>query len=362
MPICPKFKELCINADRTGVFDLNTGMAELEGDVAGYLVSQALTFHADLLRAFRNDEGEWQRLLLSNNVRMAEPSRLVSADHGVIEKETALFYGNARMSQDQGIAESDEVFLEHEADRATLKGSATNPVRMEFTPPPKADPSAQMAAPGAASEPTGERPPPAPPPEPTRARAQKSVVEEQSRQVTLTGQVRVEIPDRKMHVEAESVVLTFGDDNTVTAFQARGDVVIIQPGRRLTSDSARSQNKMQTILLQGRAHAQQEGQFDLNSDRMEVFTDPKKGSVRSEDRQRPVNLSLDTTAGKPYKLDQPKLQELVNKGVPPATLQKLDPLVGRSFNNQDAFRKAVADVLTEAESQRYMSTIIAQAH
>ena len=110
-PNCPAFRELCINADRTGVFDLDTGMAELEGDVAGYMVSQDLTFHADLLRAFRNDDGEWQRLILSNNVRMTEPSRLVSADHGVIEKETALFYGNAHMHEDTGLADSDEVFL-----------------------------------------------------------------------------------------------------------------------------------------------------------------------------------------------------------------------------------------------------------
>ncbi len=359
-PACPTFQELCVNAERTGVFDLKSGTAELEGDVAGYMVSQDMTFHADLLRAFRNEDGEWQRVLLNNNVRMTQPTRRVSADHGVIEKETALFYGNARMRQEDAIADSEEVFLEHDTERATLKGTAGRPVRMEFTEPPKATPAAQMSAKG--DETMGDPAVPPPPPQPTRARAQKSVVEQEIHQVTLTGQAVVDMPDRQIHLEGENVVLLFGDDNQVTSFTARGDVVITQPGRRLTSDSARSQNKMQTILLQGRARAQQEGQFDLTSDRMEVFTDPRKGTVRSEDRQRPINLSLDTSGTKPYKLDQPKLQVLVNNGVPPATLQKLDPVVGRSYGTQDAFRKAVSDLLTPEENQRYISIIIAQAH
>jgi lipopolysaccharide export system protein LptA len=352
MPVCPKYEELCVNAERTGVFDMKAGTAELEGNVTGYMESQEMLFHADLLRAFRNDAGDWQRLLLSNQVRIAQPNRTVSADHGVIEKETALFYGNAHMSQGTGTAESDEVYLERETERATLRGTAATPVRMQFIPERKEDLTAQMA---------GSAPGEAPPPEPTRASAQKSVVEEQSRQVTLTGTVNVDIPDRQIHLQAESVVLQFADDNQVSGFTARGDVVITQPGRRLTSDSARSQNRMQTILLQGRARAQQEGQFDLTSDRMEVFTDPKKGTVRSEDRQRPISTSLDLQASKPYKLDQPKLQELVNKGVPPATLQKLDPIVGKTYNNQEAFRRAVAEVLTAEESQRYLSIILAQA-
>jgi lipopolysaccharide assembly outer membrane protein LptD (OstA) len=254
------------------------------------------------------------------------------------------------------------VYIENDPNRATLRGTAQNPVRMEYTAPPKEAAAAQVTGAPAGSADAAPAPAPLPAPLPTKARAQKAVVEEESRQVTLTGHVFVDMQDREIQLEAENVVLHFGEDNAVTGFQARGDVVIVQPGRRLTSDSARSQNRMQTILLQGRAKAQQLGQFELNSDRMEVFTDPKKGSVRSEDRQRPINLSLDLAASKPYKLDAVKLQPLADKGVPPDTLRKLNPVLGRSYGKQDAFRKAVSDLLTQEESQRYMSLIIEQAH
>jgi len=295
---------------------------------------------------------------------MSQPLRRVSAEHGVVEEESALFYGNAKMVDDTATSESDEVYLEHESERATLRGTAQNPVRIEYAARPMDPGTAQVTATATgtsndAQDPTAK---PLPPQMPAKARAQKAVVEEQNRQVTLTGQVHVDLPDREIQLDAESVVLQFGEDNAVAGFQARGDVVIVQPGRRLTSDSARSQNRMQTILLQGRAKAQQQGQFELTSDRMEVFTDPKKGSVRSEDRQRPINLSLDLTAKKPYKLEPGKLQALADKGVPPDTLHKLNPVLGQPYNNQDAFRKAVNELLTQEESQRYLSLIIAQAH
>jgi lipopolysaccharide assembly outer membrane protein LptD (OstA) len=290
--------------------------------------------------------------LLSNKVTMAQHQRRVSADHGVIEERTALFYGDARMADALARSESEELLLEREPRRATLRGSSHSPVRMEYATPDQG--AAQMAGPAGA--------PPAPEtPQPARARAQKAVVEEQSHQVTLSGQVWVEIPEKQIQMQAENVVLQFGEDNSVTGFQARGDVVIIQPGRRLTSDSARSQNRMQTILLQGRARAQQEGQFELTSERMEVFTDPKKGAVRSEDRQRPITTALDLAATRPLRLDQARLQALIEKGVPPETVQKLAPLAGHTFAGQDALRKAASELLTPEESQRYLPLVIAQA-
>src|SRR5690349_3238697 len=54
MPVCPAYQNLCVNADKNGVFDMNSGVAELEGDVRGYMGSQDLTFHSDLLRAMRD--------------------------------------------------------------------------------------------------------------------------------------------------------------------------------------------------------------------------------------------------------------------------------------------------------------------
>src|SRR5689334_8120155 len=75
MPVCPAYQNMCVNADKNGVFDMNNGVAELEGDVRGYMGSQDLTFHSDLLRAMRDEAGDWKRLFLSNNVRMAQPNR-----------------------------------------------------------------------------------------------------------------------------------------------------------------------------------------------------------------------------------------------------------------------------------------------
>jgi lipopolysaccharide export system protein LptA len=254
------------------------------------------------------------------------------------------------MTDTTATSESDEIYLEHEADRATLKGSAQNPVRMEYTAPARAD---------ATPTPNGL---PVKPPQATKSRSQKAVLDEDNHQVTLTGQVNVDMPDEQMLLNAESVTLQFGDDNSVIGFQARGDVVMVQPGRRVTADSARSQNRMQSVLLQGRARAQQQGQFDLASDRMEVYTDPKKGMVRSEDRQRPINTSVDLKSNKPYKLLEAKFQALVDQGVPPDTLEKLRPILDQSYRTQDAFRKDASDLLTAEETQRYMSLILAQAH
>jgi lipopolysaccharide export system protein LptA len=346
---CKEYRDLCAQADRRGAFDAAAGVAELEGNVVGHLKSRNLSFQSQLLRAHRGAEGEWERLVLSTKVRLAVPPRMVEADHSVIEHASVLVSGNARLTHGDLVAESEDVLLERDEGRATLRGSPGEPVRLRFTQPDIA-----RAPPPAEGSGAGE-------PLMTRAWARKIVVEEDGRQVTLTGQVQVDAPDRKIRLSAESVALAFADNNAIASFQARGDVVIIQPGRRLSADSVRSQSRMQTVLLQGRAHARQDGQFEIASDRIEIFTDPKKGYIRSEDRQRPMSLSLDVGSVRTFRLDPFKLQELILRGVPSGVTEKLDPLAGRLFNGVEAFRQAVGGQLTLDESQRYLSLILAQA-
>jgi len=188
------------------------------------------------------------------------------------------------------------------------------------------------------------------------------VMERETRQLNLTGAVHVNVPVKQISLDAESVTLQFSRQGTVTGFSARGNVQIVQPGRRLNADSARSQYRMQTILLLGKARVQQEGQFDLTSDRMEVFVDARRGAVHSEDRQKPMNFSLDVDALRGWKLDASRLDKLREQGVPEALLKKLVPMEERTFKSQALFEQAVAERLTPEESDRYLSTISKQAH
>jgi lipopolysaccharide export system protein LptA len=341
-----------LQAEHIGRLDFRSGEAELEGNVIGHVRSQAMMIFGQSAKAYRNEAREWDRILLDREVRITDPDREITADHGIIKREGAQFSGNVHLAYESAMIDGDELVYERALDRATMRGNPARPLFIQF-PAGVDDLAAQAdAADEAAADESKEL---------TLAKAQKAVVEQQGRLLTLTGQVRVDIPDRQIHLEAESVILNIAEDNTVTAFQARGDVVIVQPGRRLNSDSARSQNRMQTILLLGKARVRQDNQFDLTSERIEVFTDAKKGTVRSEDRQKPINLSLDVSAGRPYVLDSGKVQGLGDKGVPAATLKKLDPLVGQPFTSQTGFRQAVSKRLTAEEVDLYLNTIVSQA-
>ncbi len=362
---CPDFQKLCVQADRTGNLDLKQGVAQLEGNVRGYLRAQDSTFFGERLKAFRNLQNDWDRLELDSGVRLLEPERRISADHGVFEHNLVQLVGNVKVSDQATWMESLEAVLDRTSHRTTLRGTPLQPVLLLISDTPRPAPAQSLGAAADAGTPPGALPgalPSRPIGDATRVLAQKAVVEEQSHQVVLTGQVKVDMTDRQINLEAETVTLVFNEDKTLAGFQARGNVVIVQPGRRLTADAARSQNKMQTILLLGKAHLQQAGQFDLNSDRLEVFTDTTKGMVRSEDRQKPINLSLEISAPKPWRLERASSTGLGERGVPPAVVQKLEPLVGRTFTSQDTFQQAVNDRLTPEESERYLPTILSQAH
>ena len=92
---------------------------------------------------------------------------------------------------------------------------------------------------------------------------------------------------------ADSVRLDFDEEDKLAGFRAEGKVRIEQPERILSADIAYSENLNETVVLVGNAKIVQQGQFSLTSDRVEVYSDAKKGVVQSKDRQRPVTLELD---------------------------------------------------------------------
>jgi hypothetical protein len=158
------------------------------------------------------------------------------------------------------------------------------------------------------------------------------------------------------------VNLRFTEDRKLAGFRAEGGVRIDQPGRTATSDLAFSQNDNKTILLVGRAKLQQQGQFDLASDRIEIYTEADKGVVQSENRQKPMQLTLNMPSAKSsYRLDRNKWSILASKGVPRETLDKLVPLQGRAYNNRDDFVAALGRVLTRNELESHQDSILSQA-
>lgn len=347
---------MCVLADESAEIDVKTGVADLKGNVRGYLRSRDLEFTAQSLRAEQQGKREWRRLELNGGVDVTQPGRRITADHAVIEPAVATLFGRARLDGTDRWLEGDEIVVDEDSDRVTAKGTATKPLALFVADPapgtedePEADP--KSASPGGPSGRLSDG---------TQMKAQRAVMEEQGRTLQLTGAVHVEMVLRKIVIDAESVVLQFAEDQTLLGFQARGNVSIVQPGRHLTADSARSQNRMQTILLLGKARMHQEGQFDLSSDRLEVFTDSKRGAVRSEDRQRPMTLSLDLGV-KPWRLDAPGMDKLKAQGVSDPVLKKLEPIRGRTFASQAAFQQAVSERLSPEESEQYLSVIVSQA-
>jgi lipopolysaccharide export system protein LptA len=358
---CPLQHDLCVESQEQGDYDVHAGVAELRGNVRGYMRSRDMAFASQRLKAMHGTEGSARRVELYGAVRMTEPGLKIASENAVLEDNVATLYGSVRVEQPGEWMEGDQVVVDHEAQRLTVTGKPGQPMTFLVADQTQ-EPEAKIPATGQTPAIPGSSPAvPSTSGDGTQAWAQRAVVEEDGRQLQLTGAVHVKVPARQIVMDAENVTLQFNDDGTVTGFTARGNVSISQPGRRLNSESARSQNRMQTILLLGKARMQQEGQFDLVSDRLEVFVDAKRGVVRSEDRQKPMSLSLDVSAVRGWRLDAARMTKLKDQGIPEAVLKKLEPLQGHSYPSQPAFEQAVGDRLSPEESERHLSTISNQA-
>ena len=290
---CPEFKNLCVQAERSGGIDLNSGTAVLEGNVLGYLRSQELTFRAGTLKAFQDDKGDWVRLVLDRDVRLTQPDGNAQADHSILEPRRILLFGNAVYAHGPLWIEGDEIYLNDETQRSTVKGTAEKPLLIRHIRepvPPAAD--GERGLDGIEPAPDGKMAA-ALQLETTLIRALRAEIEESPKKMRLTGSVEVRREELDWTLTADSVRLDFDEEDKLAGFRAEGKVRIEQPERILSADIAYSENLNETVVLVGNAKIVQQGQFSLTSDRVEVYSDAKKGVVQSKDRQRPVTLELD---------------------------------------------------------------------
>ena len=350
---------MCIRSEDRGEFDVRTGTVDLSGNVHGYVREQRLGFTSQHLKAQREGKQAWRRIELSGAVQLTQPGRRIVSDYAVIEPNIATAYGKVRLDSDGRWGEGDEIIVEQKSRRTTLKGTAGHVAALYVTGPPaavepqtKADATRTKKAPDKAAVPVDTG---------THVEAERAVFEERGHQAFLTGAAHVNIGARSLDVSAVSITVQFSESNEVLGFQARGNVVITQPNRRLLGDSARTLNQMQTILVQGKARMQQEGQFDLSSDRLEAFTDTERGAVHSEDRQRPMSLFLNVRSRENWRLDATRIAHLKEREVPEEVTKKLETMFGLTFGSEDAFKQAVKQRLTDEEFERFMPLIVAQA-
>ena len=356
---CPDSKELCIQADRSGGIDLKKGIAYLEGNVTGLLRSRALHFRGQSLTALRDSDDRWVRLVLDEDVRLRQADRETHSDHAVVEQDAIRLSGDVRIKEADLRIEGDEAVIETNPNRMIVRGSPAHPMKVLLpgrllgadpgAAATSAAPTLKRAAPATAQ--TGA----------TVLQAQQAVLEDQPNRVMLSGGVRIEESDDRFSIAADTVTLVFSADFTLESFRAVGNVLIAQPERRISGDLAESRQRLNTILLVGNARMEQIGQFEVRSERMEVYTDVSKGVIQSEDRQKPITLTLDVAGGTSHRLDKRRMIDLSEKGLPPATLEKLAPLLHRTFQTRTAFADAVRSRLTQRESRRYLETILAVA-
>ena len=118
---------------------------------------------------------------------------------------------------------------------------------------------------------------------------------------------------------------------------------------------------MRTILLSGQANMRQKGQFDLKAETLEVHVDSRRGVIQSANRKKPITLLLDFKEDQSRRLARAEMTTLAQRGVPPLTLEKLGPLLNKSFPSREGFEAAVKARLTQAESRRYLSIIVGTA-
>jgi lipopolysaccharide export system protein LptA len=421
-PSCPEAQKICLQADRDGGIDIKSGTAYMEGNVVGVLKQHDLRFRSELLRAFRNERGEWTRLELDQGVELEQPTRRATGDHARIENDTGVadLHGSVTLSEPFTYAEGVQLHLERTPPRSVLTGNLQHraflrhegrvpvsdagafysPDRPEAPPgteaqvgdpEPGAEPSPGGAAlpepPAGAPEDEAQSPdftrrgetpapsageggpqhPPAAPEEPgvlpaflpdtVLVIADEAIYERDLRQAHFSGDVFMQRREMGWKVWAQQVDLEFSEDQRLVRLDAAGNVRIEQPGRVLVAAEVHSQDEMDVLLLSGNARAQQAGQFDLASDRIEVFTSVEKGLVQSEDRQRPIRLTLDVGPSPPYQLTETSLETLRAQGLPELTLAKLAELRDRSFPNRSGFVEALRGLISRQEAELYQATI-----
>jgi lipopolysaccharide export system protein LptA len=365
----------------------------LEGNVRGVLKEHDARFRSEVLRAFRNDKNAWVRMELDREVELEQLDRHAKSDHAVILNDTgeATLTGHAQLWEPATYGEGEELYLERRPERGTLTGTAEkrafvqrNARILAEDEPAKSAAAARAAPPPPSNDPhdpflTREPParPPAPPagtgnapvvteepvylPDTVLVWADKAVLDRGTHLAHFTGKVEMHRKELDWTVLGDKVDLEFSENQRLIRFDAEGSVRIEQPGRVMVADEAHSQNELETILLAGHAKVTRPGEFDLTSDRMEVYTDVERGLVQSADQQRPIRLTIDLGKAPPFKLTEAGLDRLRARGLPPATLGKLEGLRDRPFPGRNEFVEGLRGTLTPRESDLYQDVIVEAA-
>jgi len=356
---CPPDREFCLQADRSGSLDLQTGIAYLEGNVVGIVRSRNLSFQGGTLRAFRDGGDTWVRLVMEEDVYFRQAGQEARGDQGLLEEKMIRLAGNVSINQAEWSIEAHEAVIDNTAGTTSLSSLPGHSVRMTFRQKLVALPSESRTSGDKddripldeeRSQPEVEGPT-------TRIEAGRAVLTRDSGEFALFGQVTIDQSDDSLHIQADQMTLAFFPDRTLKHFQADGNVAITQPGRSVTADHAATGESLETIVLTGNATLRQQDSFDLKADRLEVFLDATKGVIQSSEQEKPITLSLDLGKGQSFRLTAEGLTGLTNQGLPANTAGKLSPLVGRNYSSRTAFRKAVGDVLNPEETERHFDAI-----
>lgn len=347
---CPDAQTLCLKADNTGGIDLKNGTAFMEGNVVGYLREDDIRFSSESLSAFRNEAGEWAKLVLERSVHVEQSGRQADANRGIFEDNDIKLYGNVRIKDDRMVATAGEAHLTRDSGRGVFIATKTDAVKIRFVA------RAAAAPPGEATAAQISQAPPLP--DTFLITANRVEFDNSRRNARLQGAARVRRIEREWILTGQDIYLVFKENRELDYFNAQGGVVLKQPGRVASADTAVSRNNNETILLVGNARVKQEGRFDLSSERIEMYTSVNKGLVKSDESQQPLTLNLNVGKKSAYRLDTVDLEQLSSQGLPVETRTKLLPLVGRIFDSDSEFEQDVNKRLTQGERELFLTAIL----
>ena len=348
-PVCPKAKTLCLKADQKGEVDLLSGVTTLEGNVSGIHREEDVLFFSERLQIFRDKENQWSRLELESRVRIRQRDTRATANHTIIEPGQILLFGKATVDSPPNRAEGEEILIERERERTTIRGIRDRPILLRLhrdQPPPARDIPEGMTPPATDT---------------LRVVAGQAIVDKKTGTMLLASAVSVVREELDWRLNAQHVRLVFDDQQNLKSFRAEGDVKITQPGRTLQADIAQSRENHRTILLTGNARVAQKGEFELKSNQIEVYADANKGVVQSRKSQEKLTLSFDLVPKNTFVMTRNKISILASRNVPLLTLDKLFPLLDKTYSNRNAFTQAASALLDDEEKSVWLDSIVDQA-
>lgn len=403
-PQCPKYREICVKGQGQGRLDMKTGEAVMSGGVSGSLLKQNLVFRGESLRAARGEEGEWERITIEGPLRITQPGRELSAEHGLIDDTGYKVEGSVRLEQEGMQLTSTSMRYSLETGKLLIEGLPEAPVEMVVEKQAEFLNAEESALPESSGDGSGEEEQDGLPameepagPAITRMTAERAELDKTGRTIAMWGNLKVEQQPDSLFMSAGNAELVFDGQKELESFRAGGSVVITQPGRVLSADTALSRDGLKTIILNGNARVRQPGSFDITGESLEVSGEVGKGAVKlsapqKEPRERPteapgvggnpagateqaggreqepkpqerdLKFTLELSGGRQsYQLTPLALNRLRKEGLPDASAARLSILVGQTHDSRESFVQQLELVLGKEDSAQYQEQILAAA-